>query len=158
FEDVFNVAMPTPTASPQVGFALFSNEEPTSADAKPTAPVPPDTAPAPQAASEPTAPVAVVSDTQPPAPALEELPSVTPEAVAPIDAAKEPRQPESTPAEVLFAAVRIAIQQLLSAPMKTLRWLQLWTFPTRRPRRGCSAWSTKAYWKSRRGLRATSSS
>lgn len=76
------------------------------------------TAPAPQAASEPSAPVAVVSDTQPPATALEELPSVTPEAVAPIDEAKKSPQPESTPAEVLFAAVRIAIQQLLSAPMK----------------------------------------
>jgi predicted Rossmann fold nucleotide-binding protein DprA/Smf involved in DNA uptake len=118
FEDVFNVAMPTPTASPQVGFALFSNEEPTSADAKPTAPVPPDTAPAPQAASEPSAPVDVVSDAQPPAEALEEPPPVTPEAVAPIDEAKESPQPESTPAEALFAAVRAAIQQLLSAPMK----------------------------------------
>src|SRR5690606_12149050 len=69
-------------------------------------------------ASEPSAPVDVVSDAQPPAEALEELPPVTPEAVAPLDEAKEPRQPESTPAEVLFAAVRIAIQQLLSAPMK----------------------------------------
>jgi len=118
FEDVFNVAMPTPTASPQVGFALFSNEDPTSADAKQTAPVPPDAAPAPQAASEPSAPVDVVSDAQPPAEALEEPPPVTPEAVAPIDEAKESPQPESTPAEALFAAVRAAIQQLLSAPMK----------------------------------------
>lgn len=118
FEDVFNVAMPTPTASPQVGFALFSNEEPTSADAKPTTPVPRDAAPLLQAASEPSAPVDVVSDAQPPATASEEPPAVTPEAVAPIDDAKEPRQPESTPAEVLFAAVRAAIQQLLSAPMK----------------------------------------
>src|SRR5690606_21449952 len=105
-------------ASPQVGFALFSNEDPTSADAKPTAPVPPDAAPLPQAASEPSAPVDVVSDAQPTATALEEPPPVTPEAVAPLDEAKEPAQPESTPAEVLFAAVRAAIQQLLSAPMK----------------------------------------
>jgi predicted Rossmann fold nucleotide-binding protein DprA/Smf involved in DNA uptake len=118
FGDVFNVAMPTPTASPQVGFALFSNEEPSSADAKPTAPLPPDAAPLPQAVSEPSAPVDVVSDAQPHAAALEELPPVTPEAVAPIDEAKESPQPESPPAEVLFAAVRIAIQQLLSAPMK----------------------------------------
>ena len=120
FEDVFNVAMPTPTptASPQVGFALFSNEDPSSADTKPTTPVPPDTAPAPQAASEPSAPVDVVSDAQPPAEALEEPPPVTPEAVAPVDEAKESPQPESTPAEALFAAVRAAIQQLLSAPMK----------------------------------------
>lgn len=118
FGDVFNVAMPTPTASPQVGFALFSNEDPSSADTKPTTPVPPDTAPAPQAASESSAPVDVVSDAQPPAEASEELPPVTPEAVAPIDEAKESPQPESTPAEVLFAAVRAAIQQLLSTPMK----------------------------------------
>ena len=100
FEDVFNVAMPTPTASPQVGFALFSNEEPTSAGAKPSAPVD------------------VGSDAQPPAPALEEPPSVTPEAVPPIDDAKGSAQPESSPAEVLFAAVRVAIQQLLRTPMK----------------------------------------
>ena len=91
FEDVFNVAMPTPTASPQVGFALFSNEEPTSADAKTTSPVPRDAAPAPKAESEPSVPV---------------------------DEAKESAQPESTLAEVLFAAVRAAIQQLLSTPMK----------------------------------------
>ena len=38
--------------------------------------------------------------------------------MAPIDEAKEPPQPESTPAEVLFSAVRAAIQQLLSVPMK----------------------------------------
>ena len=118
FEDVFNVAMPTPTASPQVGFALFSNEDPSSADTKPTAPVPPDAAPLPQAESQPSAPVDVVFDAQPPAEASEELPPVTPEAVAPIDEAKEFPQPESTPAEVLFAAVRTAIQQLLSTPMK----------------------------------------
>ena len=118
FEDVFNVAMPTPTASPQVGFALFSNEDPSSADTKPTTPVSPDTAPAPQAASESSAPVDVVFDAQPPAEASEELPPVTPEAVAPIDEAKEFPQPESTPAEVLFATVRTAIQQLLSTPMK----------------------------------------
>src|SRR5690606_14328721 len=118
FEDVFDVAMPTPTASPQVGFALFSNEEPTSADAKPTAPVPPDAASAPQAESEPSASVDVVSDAQPPAPALEEPPSVTPEALASTDDVKESAQPESSPAEVLFAAVRATIKQLLRTPMK----------------------------------------
>lgn len=100
FEDVFNVAMPTPTASPQVGFALFSNEEPTSAHAKPTAPVD------------------VVSDAQPPVPAWEELPSVTPEALVSTDDVKESALPESSPAEVLFAAVRATIKQLLRTPMK----------------------------------------
>lgn len=106
FEGVFNVAVPTPTASPQVGFVLFSNEAPTSADTKPTTSVTCDVVPAPQAESEPSAP------------ALEEPPSVTPEAVAPIGEAKESTQPESTPAEVVFAAVRAAIQQLLRTPMK----------------------------------------
>ncbi len=100
FEDMLNVAMLTPTASPQVGFALVSNEEPTSAE------------------SMPTAPADVASDAQPPATALEEPAPVTPDAVAPIDEAKKSLQLESTPAEVLFAAVRTAIQQLLSAPMK----------------------------------------
>lgn len=93
FEDVFNVAMPTPTTSPQVGLALFSNEEP-------------------------SAPFEAVSDTQPPAMTLEEPPPVTPEAVAPIDEAKDSPQAELTPAEVLFATVREAIQLLLRAPMK----------------------------------------
>lgn len=116
FEDVFSVVMPT--ASPQVGLALFSNEEPTSTDVKPTAPAPHDTAPAPQVTNEPTTPVDGVSDVQPPTEAFEELPRVTPEAAAPTDEAKESPQPESTPAEVIFAAVREAIQQLLRVPMK----------------------------------------
>ncbi|MFW4598463.1 FaeA/PapI family transcriptional regulator, partial [Pseudomonas aeruginosa] len=108
----------TPTKSPQVGFALSSNEELTSADAKPTAPVPLDAASAPQAESEPSASVDVVSDARPPAPALEEPPSVTPGALASTDDAKESARPESSPAEVLFAAVRATIKQLLRTPMK----------------------------------------
>lgn len=116
FEDVFSVVMPT--ASPQVGLELFSNEESTSTDVKPTAPAPHDTAPAPQVTNEPTTPVDGVSDVQPPTEAFEELPRVTPEAAAPTDEAKESPQPESTPAEVIFAAVREAIQQLLRVPMK----------------------------------------
>ncbi|NDY83698.1 DNA-processing protein DprA [Orrella sp. NBD-18] len=111
FEDVFNLAMPTPMASPQVGFALFSNEEPTAA-------IPRDAAPAPQAEGESSAPVDVVCDAQPTAETSEKLPSVTTEFVASIDEANEPAQSESTPAEVIFAAVRAAIQQLLSSPMK----------------------------------------
>lgn len=118
FEDVFNVAMPTPTASPQVGFALFSTEEPTPDGTKPATPVPCGVAPAPQAESEPSAPADVASDAQPPAMTLEEPTLVTREAVALIDDAKESVQADSTPAEVIFAAVRIAIQQLLSTPMK----------------------------------------
>jgi DNA processing protein len=58
----------------------------------------------------------MVSEAQPAA--SEELPPATPEAVAPIDEAKKSPQPESTPAKGLFVAVRAAIQQLLSTPMK----------------------------------------
>lgn len=118
FEAVFNMAMPTPTASPQVGFSLFSNDGPSPADAMPTSPVPIDTAPIPQIGSEQLAPVDVVSDAQPPVAASEERPSVISEAVTPIVETKESPQQESTPAEVLFAAVRTVIQQLLGAPMK----------------------------------------
>ncbi|AXM96559.1 DNA-processing protein DprA [Pseudomonas plecoglossicida] len=118
FEAVFNVAIPTPTATPQAGFALFSNDMQSPADSKPTAPVLLDTAPVPEAESEPSVPGDVVSDSQQPAPASEEPPPVTPECMAPMNEAKESPQPESTPAEILFAAVRTGIEQLLSAPMK----------------------------------------
>lgn len=118
FEDVFNVAMTTPMASPQVGSALFANEQLTLADLKPTAPVLPDAAAAPQATSERLVLIDVVTDAQPNAAALEELTSVTPGTLVPIEEDNESPQPETTPAEVLFAAARAAIQQLLSAPMK----------------------------------------
>nr|WP_298521795.1 DNA-processing protein DprA [uncultured Halomonas sp.] len=118
FEAVFNVAMPQPTASPQVGFSLFSNNEPSPAGETLTAPMPLETAPAPQTKSEPSAPVDALSDAQSAVSASGGLPPVIPDAVAPIAEAKASSQPESTPAEVLFAAVRTAIQQLLSTPMK----------------------------------------
>jgi DNA processing protein len=116
FEEVFKVAMPTPTA--QVGFSLFSNDGLLPADAISTAPVPREASPARQIGSEPSAPVDAVADTPPPVTASEALPPVTPEAAAPIDEAKESPRPESTLAEALFAVVRTAIQQILSAPMK----------------------------------------
>ena len=118
FEAVFNVAMPTPTASPQVGFSLFSNDEESPTHAIPTAPVPLDAAPAPHAESKPSAPVDGVSDARPSGMVFEEPSPVTPEAAAPISNVKEFPQPESAPAEVLFSAVRAAIQKLLSVPMK----------------------------------------
>jgi DNA processing protein len=71
-----------------------------------------------RSSSEPSAPVDAVADTPPPVTASEALPPVTPEAAAPIDEAKESPRPESTLAEALFAVVRTAIQQILSAPMK----------------------------------------
>ena len=118
FEDVFNVAVPSPTASPQVGFALFSNEEPTSANAKQTVPMTPYAAAIPQVVSEPSVSVDVVFDPQTPAAALEESRLVASGAVGLIDEATKFYGTESTPAEDLFAAVRATIQRLLSASMK----------------------------------------
>lgn len=117
-EAVFNVAMPTSTATPQADFSLFSNDVPSPDDTKPTAPMILDAAPVPEAASELLAPCDVVSDAQSLVTASEEPPSVIPECVAPMDEVKRPPRPESTPAEVLFAAVRTTIRQLLSVPMK----------------------------------------
>lgn len=115
FEAVFNVAMPTATASPHAGFSLLSNNGPTG-DAH-TAPVAFDTDPALRFRSESSASVDVVRDAQPAAAVSEEPPSVAPESIALIGEASE-SQPESAPAEVLFAAVRAAIHQILSTPMK----------------------------------------
>lgn len=117
-EAVFNVAMPTSTATPQADFSLFSNDVPSPDDTKPTAPMILDAAPVPEAASELLAPCDVASDAQSLVTASEEPPSVISECVAPMDEVKKPPRPESTPAEVLFAAVRTTIRQLLSVPMK----------------------------------------
>lgn len=116
FEAVFNVAMPTPRETSQVGLELFSNHVPSPVDAKTTESLPLDVTPVSEA--EPSASVDVVSDAQLPAVPSEELPPVIPECVGPMDEAKKTSQSELTPAEVLFATVRTVIQQLLSAPMK----------------------------------------
>lgn len=89
FEAVFSVEVPIPAAS-QVGFSPLLNDEPS--------------APADVPAVQPATAVS------------EELPSGKTE--APIGEAKESPEPELAPAEVLFAAVCAAIQQLLSTPMK----------------------------------------
>ena len=103
--------------SQQVG-TLFSNEESTSADTKPTSPVPRNAAPDYQVESESSTLIGVVSDVQPPAMASEELLPATPETVESMDGAQASAQPELAPADVLFAAVRAVIQQLLSTPMR----------------------------------------
>lgn len=113
FEALFNVATPARTAPAQVGLMLFSDDVPSPADAKQATPVPLDAALPLKTETAPSIPVSVVSDE----PAVEPLP-VTPECASLLDKAKGAPQPESPPAEVLFAAVRTAIQQLLSAPMK----------------------------------------
>lgn len=118
FEDVFNVAIEAPTGSPQAGFAMLSKEEPASADNKSTESGSSDAVPAGLADSEPPMPVDVVSDVQAPVLAVEEPLKVALDAVAPIGEVEESLQSESSPAEVLIAAVRSAIKQLLSSPMK----------------------------------------
>lgn len=110
FAEVFNVLqMPTVIDSPQVGLSLLDG----SPAAVTTAPIPPDAASLPTTESEPA-----VSNAQPSAATSDELPVSTSEALAPAGETKESPQPESIPADVLFAAVRVAIQQLLNAPMK----------------------------------------
>lgn len=112
FAEVFNVQMPTQATSAQVGFSLFDG------DATNTASVLPDAAPMPHAGSEPSESVDVVSPAETPTAESDEPLPVRLEALVPIDEIKESQQPESPPAEVLFSAVRAAIQQLLKAPMK----------------------------------------
>lgn len=114
FAEVFNAQMPTVTDSSQVGLSLFDG----SPAAVTTAPLPPDAASLPTTESEPAVPADVVSDIQPAAASSEELPVATSEALTTAADSGETLQLESTPAELLFAAVRVAIQQLLSAPMK----------------------------------------
>lgn len=118
FEDVFNVATRSPTASSQVGSTLFSNEEPTLADAKPAVPMTPYAARVPQTVSQPSAQVDVVSDLQTPVAALEESRLAMSGGVELVEEATKFYRTDSTPAEELFSAVRATIQRLLSASMK----------------------------------------
>ena len=118
FEDVFNVATRSPTASSQVGSTLFSNEEPTLADAKPAVPMTPYAARVPKTVSQPSAQVDVVSDLQTPVAALEESRLAMSGGVELVEEATKFYRTDSTPAEELFSAVRATIQRLLSASMK----------------------------------------
>ena len=113
FENVFDVTIPTSTAPQQTSFALLSNEEPTLADIKPTKTVPRDAAPAFQTKSQSSAMIDVISDV----PSSEELLPDTQVTIEPMGDPKASAQPEFTPAESLFTAVRTAIQQLLITPM-----------------------------------------
>lgn len=116
FENVFNLAMPTPTGSQQVGLALFTNEDPALTEPKPAVFTPVDATQVPGVESEPSAPVEPVSDTRTPPTTLQELQPDASRPLAPLDQTKVPQE-YSPPAEVLFAAVRTAIQQLLGTPM-----------------------------------------
>lgn len=118
FEAVFNVSMPVPKSSPQDGFSLVSKDGLSLANVEPPTLLPNDDVPTIEAESESSAPVDGLSAAQPPTSALEKSPPVAPEAAVPTGETTVPLEPASTPAEVVFTAVRIAIQSLLSAPMK----------------------------------------
>lgn len=120
FEAIFDMATSTPTVAPQLDLSLYSNEEPSSADTKPIAPVPSEAAPMTQAETEPSAPVDIIPDAQPPVLAPEELQPVTQEALTPMEDTKKSAPSELPPAEVLFATVHVVIQQLLNTPMKAI--------------------------------------
>ena len=114
FEGVFDVAAPTPVASPQTGLALFPSDGP------------PAMASTPQAASE--IPPAIVAPTEsaqvspPNAESVQPTPdgasSVTQAPVDKAEAASSILTSVATPADTLFAAVRGVIQVLLETPMK----------------------------------------
>jgi DNA processing protein len=116
FEEVFNAPTPSAATSPQVGFSLFDGTP--AADTTPMAPDVRDTVPASKAENKSSIPAVVDSDTRPPTVVSEEAPpAVSSEETLAGETTEKP-QPEKTPAELLFSAVRASIQQLLTAPMK----------------------------------------
>ena len=116
FEAVFDVAIPTPLASPQSGLALFPGDGPS--DIAPTPPAVKETPPVIEAPSEPVLPSVSTRNDEPvehvpdPVSSVAQVPKAKPEAVIPVVNAA------STPADTLFAAVRDVIHLLLKAPMK----------------------------------------
>lgn len=116
FEAVFDVAMPTPSASPQSGLALFSNEG--QSDPAPTSPVMPEAVLVPEVAKELLPPVVVAPETRPIAPVADELPPVPVDAEPRVETDNPVVPAESSPADALFSAVREVILSLLTIPMK----------------------------------------
>ncbi len=116
FEAVFDVAMPTPSASPQSGLALFSNEG--QPEPAPTSPVMPEAVLVPEVAKEQLPPVVVAPETRPIAPVADELPPVPVYAEPKVETDNPVVPAKSSPADALFSAVREVIQSLLTIPMK----------------------------------------
>lgn len=116
FEELFEVASPTPVPGPQPGLSLFPEDEPSDAAHK-TDRVP-ETIPAVAAPGEPVPPPAAAPGDEPVEPTQEPPASVAPAAEAPSDAARPLAPTASTPADRLFAVVRTVIPPLLEAPMK----------------------------------------
>lgn len=116
FEEVFNVPTPLATTSPQVGFSLFDGTP--GGSATPMAPDVSDTVPTAKVENEPSVSADVDSDRRTPAAVSEEPPLAVSNTETPVGKTTEKPQPDLTPAELLFSAVRASIQQLLTAPMK----------------------------------------
>ena len=116
FEAVFDVAIPTPLASPQSGLALFPGDGPS--DIAPTPPAVKERPPVIEVPSEPALPSVPTRNDEPvehapvPVSSVAQVPKAKPEAVIPVVNAA------STPADTLFAVVRDVIHLLLKAPMK----------------------------------------
>lgn len=116
FEGVFDVATPTPVASPQSGLSLFFGDEPS--DISPAPSAVPKTPPAIEAPTEPVPPPVSSPSDEPVGPAPSPVQSAARAPEAQPDAASPVAKTASTPADTLFAAVREVIQLLLKAPMK----------------------------------------
>jgi predicted Rossmann fold nucleotide-binding protein DprA/Smf involved in DNA uptake len=116
FEAVFNVTKPSPATSQQVGFALFMNDEPY--DAAHVTPSPLNATLASYAGNVLTTTTNVLSDAKPVAEHPKRLSTVTQVASVPFIKETDTQKAITTPAELLFAAVRDSILLLLSKPMK----------------------------------------
>ncbi|MBT9539969.1 DNA-processing protein DprA [Thiobacillus sp.] len=116
FEAVFNVTKPSPATSQQVGFALFMNDEPY--DAAHVTPSPLNATLASYAGNVLTTTTDVLSDAKPVAERPERLSTVTQVASVPFIKETDTQKAITTPAELLFAAVRDSILLLLNKPMK----------------------------------------
>jgi predicted Rossmann fold nucleotide-binding protein DprA/Smf involved in DNA uptake len=116
FEAVFNVTKPSPATSQQVGFALFMNDEPY--DAAHVTPSPLNATLATYAGNVLTTTTDVLSDAKAVAERPERLSTVTQVASVPFIKETDTQKAITTPAELLFAAVRDSILLLLNKPMK----------------------------------------
>lgn len=115
-ESVFGITAPTPVPSPQSGLALFSEDG--KSGVAPTTPSALQTPPAIETPSEPVLPPTAAPSDEPGEPAPEQASSVALAPKATPEAASSMATTTSTPADMLFVAVRDAIRLLLKAPMK----------------------------------------
>ncbi|MDP2828850.1 MAG: DNA-processing protein DprA [Sulfuricellaceae bacterium] len=110
-KEVFNAAMPLPADSPQVDLLGSS-------DAAPTASMQLDAAPVSQVGNTPQSVLEALSDAKLAAESVGNALPVTQEPLMLVADVTEDQKTGAAPAELLFAAVRKAIQPLLNKPMK----------------------------------------